>query len=617
MHKWSNEELKKLGHVYENMDRDHDGSVSITEFIKAVRQDPEADKLLKLPKEARLADIEDEFQAADKDHNKQLSLEEFVDFCSRLRKRFDLQESLKADQSSKKNTKTRAALPSGPPTSVTPTSSNKKRNKKLKKKAAGETQAEEETFEIEGTEVQVEVDSQPVSASSAPQESEGEVQQTETFAALSIPPVKLEAKKRKSAPAIKLTYFDIKGRAEPVRLAFAIGDVEFEDDRIQRPQWLELKPTTPFGQLPMLTVGGKQVAQSAAILRYAGKLSGLYPHDPLEALLVDEMLDAFEDLAQKLGPSMAEQDEAKKLAMRKQLAETTFPELLGKIDARIAQESQKHGCAVGNKTSIADLRIYGTVGYLKSGMLDGFPTDIVDPYQNIIAVFKHVGQIPQVLAWNAQHDQPTLKLTYFNSPGRAEPVRLAFKIGGIAFEDVRVQGDGWLKLKPTTPWGQVPILEVDGEVLAQSAAILRYAGKLSGLYPNDHTAAFHVDELLDSLADLIGLLLPSFAEKDEEKRLAMRKALVEGPFPKLLANIDAKLGRSGTNGYSVGNELTIADLSVYTNIAGLKSGYLDGFPTDIADSYKNLTAVYNTVKAHPVVAAWNEEQQKKKQETSA
>ena len=53
---------------------------------------------------------------------------------------------------------------------------------------------------------------------------------------------------------IKLTYFDIEGAAEPVRLALALAGKEYEDDRVKFPDWKDLKPKTPYGQLPVMTI---------------------------------------------------------------------------------------------------------------------------------------------------------------------------------------------------------------------------------------------------------------------------------------------------------------------------------------------------------------------------
>ena len=77
-----------------------------------------------------------------------------------------------------------------------------------------------------------------------------------------------------------------------------------------------------------------------------------------------------------------------------------------------------------------------------------------------------------------------LKLTYFDfHGGRGEPARLALSIGGIAFEDDRVQTSDWERRKGDTPFGALPVLEVDGQIVAQSNAINRYVGKLADLYP--------------------------------------------------------------------------------------------------------------------------------------
>jgi glutathione S-transferase len=66
------------------------------------------------------------------------------------------------------------------------------------------------------------------------------------------------------------------------------------------------------------------------------------------------------------------------------------------------------------------------------------------------------------------------KLIYFDAPvSRGEECRLALHLAGIDFEDVRVPRGDWQALKPTMPFGSLPVLEIpDKPPLGQSNAIL-------------------------------------------------------------------------------------------------------------------------------------------------
>lgn len=76
-----------------------------------------------------------------------------------------------------------------------------------------------------------------------------------------------------------------------------------------------------------------------------------------------------------------------------------------------------------------------------------------------------------------------LKLTYFDfHGGRGEPARLALSIGGIPFEDDRVPPAEWERRKAHTPFGALPVLERDGQVVAQSNAI-NLCGQACGSLP--------------------------------------------------------------------------------------------------------------------------------------
>jgi len=124
-------------------------------------------------------------------------------------------------------------------------------------------------------------------------------------------------------PKLKLTYFDLHGgRGEPARLALSMGGIPFKDDRVASSDWTARKPDTPFGALPVLEVDGQTLAQSNAINRYVGKLTDLYPPDPWQAALCDEVMEAVEDISTKLAATLFLPDEEKK-TQRKALVEAT------------------------------------------------------------------------------------------------------------------------------------------------------------------------------------------------------------------------------------------------------------------------------------------------------
>jgi glutathione S-transferase len=206
-----------------------------------------------------------------------------------------------------------------------------------------------------------------------------------------------------------------------------------------------------------------------------------------------------------------------------------------------------------------------------------------------------------------------LKLTYFDfHGGRGEPARLAMSIGGVAFEDDRVQPSDWERRKADTPFGALPVLEVDGQVVAQSNAINRYVGKLADLYPSDPWQAALCDEVMEAVEDINTKIGATFSLPEEQKK-AQRTALVEGPIPFYLTRLQQRLEAHGGQ-YFAANRLTVADLKVFVWIRHLKSGALDHVPTDLIDRVapklvehyervKNDARISDYYAKHGVVAA--------------
>jgi len=216
--------------------------------------------------------------------------------------------------------------------------------------------------------------------------------------------------KRPHDVALRLRYFPFPGRAAAIRDALRIGRVAFDDTHVQPDRFQEQKVAgeLPFGSLPVLDVethdGMVSAAQSNAILRFAGRMAGLYPIvDPVRALKVDEALDLGEDLYHVIAPSIEEPDAERRLAMRRVLAEETLPRWAGFLE-RLLVANGRTGFVVGEDLTVADLKLYWVADKLTNGTLDGIPKSLLDGFPAVIAWRKNVAAVREArLASAADH----------------------------------------------------------------------------------------------------------------------------------------------------------------------------------------------------------------------
>lgn len=90
-----------------------------------------------------------------------------------------------------------------------------------------------------------------------------------------------------------LHYFNYHGLGATIRALLCYGEVQWENQIQPFPEWMEIRPTTPFGCIPILkeTVvsTGEEFAipESQAIERYLGRKFGLMGDTPREQTLND------------------------------------------------------------------------------------------------------------------------------------------------------------------------------------------------------------------------------------------------------------------------------------------------------------------------------------------
>ncbi|ELK13701.1 Glutathione-requiring prostaglandin D synthase [Pteropus alecto] len=192
------------------------------------------------------------------------------------------------------------------------------------------------------------------------------------------------------------------------------------------------------------------------------------------------------------------------------------------------------------------------------------------------------------------YTMPNYKLTYFNMRGRAEIIRYIFAYSDIKYEDHRIEQADWPEIKPTLPFGKIPVLEVDGLNLHQSLAIARYLTKNTDLAGKTELEQCQVDAIVDTLDDFMSCF--PWAEKKQDIKEKMFNELLTFDAPHLLQDLDTYLGEKE---WFIGNSVTWADF--YWEIC---STTLLVFKPDLLDIHPRLVTLRKKVQAIPAIADW-------------
>jgi glutathione S-transferase len=222
--------------------------------------------------------------------------------------------------------------------------------------------------------------------------------------------------------------------------------------------------------------------------------------------------------------------------------------------------------------------------------------------------------------------RPQLRLTYLDFKGHGEAIRLALAMGGLEFEDRRVSYSDIERMRGegSLPYGQVPLLEIDGAPYNQYAALLHWAGEKAGLYPAAEAARLRVDGALVCLSDLnkdlasvwygnvlgrnpqTGKLCTDTALSQKQKDAVARHLNAE-LLPARLGQLE-RAALSSDGPFLCGASLTIADLQLYVVASGLLDGsHCEGIKPAILEGCTRLREIVKLVGEHPRVAQWERE----------
>jgi len=158
----------------------------------------------------------------------------------------------------------------------------------------------------------------------------------------------------------------------------------------------------------------------------------------------------------------------------------------------------------------------------------------------------------------------TYKLYDFTKNGPGELNRLVLIQGGQQFEDVRISQEDWPGVKEQMPWGNLPVLEVDGKKLAGTTAITSYLGEKLGLAGDNQWDRAQLESIADIVAETVIIMSRYWSEKDPSRKAEKKSDIWKDAIPSRLARINKCIEKNNSpDGYIYGNKVTYADLCVF------------------------------------------------------
>lgn len=157
-----------------------------------------------------------------------------------------------------------------------------------------------------------------------------------------------------------------------------------------------------------------------------------------------------------------------------------------------------------------------------------------------------------------------IKVHYFTGYGRAEPIRMLLNHSKKEFEDIRYTFEEWGKIKPEGrfEFGQLPAVEVDGEVFTQSASVLRALGQMHGYYSTEPVTMWKIDSTIDALNDVFVSLARAVFNQNQEEQAKQFEEAFTNTLPKFFGILEKRLKDNSSQKRIVGDNLTIADFAL-------------------------------------------------------
>jgi glutathione S-transferase len=197
----------------------------------------------------------------------------------------------------------------------------------------------------------------------------------------------------------QLIYFDMRGRAEAIRLFLHATGTDFEDRRVvASDEWAVLKTTLPFGALPVYDLDERRLCESHAILRHLGRILTPTPHDEARSTNLDIGQDVLAEAQEDLWRFAWRQNYYDHL---ESYAEQTLRPRLQRITDWITREGTRESDWFGEAFSHVDC-----VAFCYLDELDAFFPALLNDFVALSELHRRVASLPGITEYLGSATRP-------------------------------------------------------------------------------------------------------------------------------------------------------------------------------------------------------------------
>ena len=204
---------------------------------------------------------------------------------------------------------------------------------------------------------------------------------------------------------VKLSYFDLEGRGELIRLLLHAGNIDFEDFRFGFADWPKKKPTTPFGSVPLLFWDGEEMAQTMAIVRFVARKVGMAGKTDMEFFKADMVACHFEDIFSPLTEMRFAKTQEDRVTKAKAFMEEFLPKWLAPLETLLKKRGGEWYS--GSGPTYADLAMMVALDFLHAPEEMSFKDidnlaerkKILESFPLVKANYQRTSALPCVVSW--------------------------------------------------------------------------------------------------------------------------------------------------------------------------------------------------------------------------